>query len=118
MKRIGLLAALVWLAGLTVQAQLNGVTAELRLDQDQYLPGEDLQLKLRITNRSGQEIALGGDNDWISMSITGENGAPCAQLGNMPIHGQFSLLSGEVGTKALNPTPYFEFLRLGRYRIT
>jgi hypothetical protein len=118
MKKMGLLAALALLAASTVQAQLNGVTAELKLDQDQYLAGEDLQLKVRITNRSGQEITLGADNDWILMSITGENGAPCAKLGDMPIQGEFSLLSGEVGTKALNPTPYFDCRRLGRYRIT
>jgi len=118
MKKIGLLAALALLAASTVQAQLNGVTAELKLDQDQYLPGEDLQLKVRIMNRSGQEITLGADNDWIAMSITGENNAPCAKLGDMPLQSEFSLLSGEVGTKSLNPTPYYAFRRLGRYRIS
>jgi hypothetical protein len=118
MKRIGLLAVLALLATSTVQAQLNGVTAELQLDQDQYLPGEDLQLKLRILNRSGQPITLGADNDWIIMSITGENGVPCARLGVMPVQGEFSLLSGQVGTKALNPTPYFDYRGMGRYRIT
>ena len=118
MKRIGLLAALALLAAWPAQAQLNGVTAELKLDQDQYLPGEDLQLKVRVMNRSGQEITLGADNDWISMSIFGDNNVPCAKLGEMPVKGEFSLLSGEVGTQSLNPTPYFDFRHLGRYRVT
>ena len=118
MKKIGLLAVLALLAASTVQAQLNGVSAELKLDQDQYLAGEDIQLKVRIMNRSGQPITLGTDNDWVVMSITGENGAPCAKLGEMPIQGEFSLQSGEVGTKTLNPTPCFNINRLGRYRIT
>jgi hypothetical protein len=119
MKKIGLLAAMLALmAACSVQAQLNGVTAELRLDQDQYLPGEDLQLKVRITNRSGQPISLGADNDWIVLSIVGANNVPCAKVGDMPVQGQFSLLTGEVGTRPLNPTPYFEFRRMGRYRVT
>jgi hypothetical protein len=118
MKKIGLLAALALLAAWPLQAQLNGVTAQLQLVEDQYLPGEDLQLKVRITNRSGQEISLGADNDWVVISITGEKNVICPRLGDMPVQGEFSLLSGEVGTRTLNPTPYFDFRRPGRYRIT
>jgi hypothetical protein len=118
MKRIGLLAALAFLAVSTAQAQLNGVTAELKLDQEQYLPGEDLQLKVRISNRSGQPITLGTYNDWVVMSVTSENNAPCDKLGDMPIQGEFSLLTGQVGIKALNPTPYFNFRQQGRYLVT
>jgi hypothetical protein len=118
MKKIGLLAALALMAALTAQAQLNGVTAALKLDQDQYLPGEDLQLKVQIMNRSGQQITLGTDNDWIIMAITAENNSPCAKLGEMPVQGEFSLLSGEVGTRTLNPTPYFSFRQQGKYRVT
>ena len=117
MTKIGLLAPLLLLAVLPLQAQFNGVTAELQLGQDEFLPAEDLQLKVRITNRSGQEITLGTDNDWLAISIVGENNATCPKLGDMPVQGPFSLLSGEVGTKTVNPTPYFDFRRLGRYRI-
>ncbi|MGP8201608.1 MAG: hypothetical protein ACLQU4_19130 [Limisphaerales bacterium] len=118
MRRIGLLAALALLAAWPLQAQLNGVTAQLQLAQDQYLPDEDLQLKVRITNRSGQEIFLGADNDWLVLSIVGENNAVCTKLGDMPVQGAFSLLSGEVGARSLNPTPYFDFRRPGRYHIS
>ena len=51
--RILLLALLIGLAG-TARGQVSGVTAELVLEQDKYLPGEDLQLKVSIANRSGQ----------------------------------------------------------------
>jgi hypothetical protein len=118
MKKIGLLAALALLAAWPLQGQLNGVTAQLQLAQDEYLPGEDLQLSVRITNRSGQEIFLGADNDWLAVSITGENNVACPRLADMPLQGGFSLLSGEVGTRSLNPTPCFDFRRPGRYRIT
>jgi len=118
MKRIGLLAALGLLAACSVEAQLNGVTGELKLVQDQYLPGEDLQLKVRILNRSGQDITLGTDNNWVILTITGENNSLCSRLGDMSVKGEFSLHSGEVGTKTLNPTPYFDFRQPGRYHIT
>jgi hypothetical protein len=118
MKRIGLLAAMALLAACTARAQLNGVTAELKLVQDQYLPGEDLQLKVRILNRSGQEITLGTTDDWINLTITGENGSICSKLGDMPLKSEFSLLPGEVGTRTLNPTPYFDIRQPGRYQIT
>lgn len=113
MRKIGLLAALALLAAWPLQAQLSGVTAQLQLAQDQYLPGEDLQLKVRITNRSGQEIILGADNDWLVMSIMGEHNVACPRLGDMPLQGGFSLLSGEVGTRPLNPTPCFDFRLAG-----
>lgn len=118
MKRIGLFATLLWLAAWPLQAQLNGVTAELKLAEDQYLPGEDLQLKVSILNRSGQPIILGTDNEWISLSITGENNSICPKVAEMPVQGEFSLQSGEVGTRSLNPTPFFDFRRDGRYHIT
>jgi hypothetical protein len=118
MKRIGLFAVMLCLAAGSLQAQISGVTAELKLDEDQYLPDEDLQLKVRISNRSGQEITLGTDNYWISLSIASDNNRTCPQLGEMPVQGAFSLQSGEVGIRALNPTPYYEFRRLGRYRVT
>ena len=118
MKKFVLLAALCLFAACPVQAQLNGVTAELMLGQDQYLPGEAVDLKVRVLNRSGQQIVLGSDNQWITMSITGENNDVCPKLGDMPVQGEFSLQSGEMGTRSCNPTPYFDFHAQGRYRVT
>jgi hypothetical protein len=118
MGRIGPLAALLLLAAWPLQAQVSGVSARLELAQDQYLPGEDLQLKLRIINRSGQEIFLGADNDWLVVSILGENNAACPKLADMPAQGAFSLLPGQTGACPLNPTPCFDFRRPGRYRLT
>jgi len=118
MKTFGLLAALAVLAASSSQAQVNGVTAELLLDQNQFISCEDVPLNVRVLNRSGQEITLGTDNDWIAVTITGENNAPCAKLGNMPVRGEFSLQSGEMGTRTLNPAPYFDFQQPGRYRVS
>lgn len=118
MKRIVMLAALFLSAAFSAVAQLNGVTAELLTGQGEYLPGEAVDLKVRVLNRSGQEIVLGADNNWVTISIVSENNDVCPKLGDMPVAGQFSLQSGEMGTRTFNPTPYFDFHTQGRYKVT
>jgi hypothetical protein len=116
-RRPFLLGLLAIVAVTSARAQVSGVTAELVLEQTQYLPDEDLQLKVRITNRSGQPLTLGQDDSWISFEIADERGYQVAKLAPMPVAGEFALLSGQVGTRALNPTPYFDFRRSGHYRV-
>jgi hypothetical protein len=118
MRKAGLSLVLALLAISNVHAQLNGVTAELKLDQDQFLPGEQVPLKVHIMNRSGQEVVFGSDNNWLSVYITRENGSVSSASGEMPVKGEFSLLSGQEGTRTLYPTPYFDFHQPGRYRVT
>jgi hypothetical protein len=117
MRKIAL--SVLWLAAalVPVRGQVNGVTVQLQLDQDQYLPEEDLQLKVRITNRSGQPVSFGQDDHWISFDVIGERDRLISKLGEMPVKGPFTLLSGQETTRPLNPTPYFDFRRPGRYRI-
>jgi hypothetical protein len=117
MKRIALLLALLAVAVGPARAQVNGITAELQLAQDQYLPDEDLQLSVKITNRSGQPVIFGHDSNWITFSIIGENNYVAHKISEMPDTGQFTLLSGQTGAWPLNPTPYYDFRRQGHYRI-
>jgi hypothetical protein len=118
MKRIFFIVGMALLTACAVQAQLNGVMASLQLGQEQYLPDEDLQLTVKIVNRSGQDVILGTENDWITFSVIGDDNFVCPKLGEMPAKAAFVLHSGEVGTRALNPTPYFDFHRPGRYHLT
>jgi hypothetical protein len=100
-----------------VRAQVSGVTAELQLGQNQYLPAEDLQLKVRITNRSGQPLTLGQDNSWITFDISSDNNIVVPKTGEVPVKGEFALQSGQTGIRPLNPAPYYDFRRPGHYRI-
>jgi hypothetical protein len=118
MKRIALVLTLLALAAAPARAQFNGITAELQLAQDQYLPDEDLQLTVKITNRSGQPVTFGRDDKWIALSIVGENNYIVPKISDMPVSGEFTLLSGQTGARALNPTPYFDLRRQGHYRIS
>ncbi|HUD45694.1 MAG TPA: hypothetical protein VMR33_02635 [Candidatus Baltobacteraceae bacterium] len=117
MKRIALLLALLTVVAGPARAQFNGITAELQLIQDQYLPDEDLQLKVKITNRSGQTVSFGQDNQWITFNIVGENSFIVPKISEMPVSGHFTLPSGQSGALPLNLTPYFDFRRPGHYRI-
>ena len=117
MKRIALLLALLAAAAGSARAQFSGITAELQLAQDQYLPDEDLQLKVKITNRSGQPVTFGQDNQWITFNIVGENNFLVPKTSEMPVSGEFTLLSGQSGARLLNPTPFFDLRRPGHYRI-
>lgn len=116
MKRVA--AALVFVCGVVcaLQAQLNGVTAELKLDQTEYLPNEDMQLKVRIINRSGQDLALGQTDDWVTFAVHGNN-ALVTQLDAIPEAGAFTLHSDQTGARAFNLAPYFDIHQPGRYLI-
>jgi hypothetical protein len=118
MRKIALFLVLLTAASHPVCGQPNGVTAELQLDQNQYLPAEDMQLKVRITNRSGQPVAFGQDNQWIAFDIVAERGPVIFKYAEMPVKGPFTLLSGQEAVRSFNPTPYFNFRRPGLYRIS
>jgi hypothetical protein len=117
MKRIAVLLTLLAVAAGTARAQVNGITAELELLQDQYLPDEDLQLRVKITNRSGQPLTFGQDTNWITFHIIGENNYLPPKTGEMPVVGEFTLPSGTSGERPFNPTPFYDLRRPGHYRI-
>ena len=66
MKTTGLWLVIVWAAIGCASAQ---VTVEVTQDQQQFLPGEAVKAAVRITNLSGQELNLGGEEDWLSFSM-------------------------------------------------
>ena len=68
MKALGLSLILLAVGLAPASAQ---VTVEVTQDQDQFLPGEALTTAVRITNRSGQSLRLGEDNDWLVFSVQG-----------------------------------------------
>jgi hypothetical protein len=107
---LGLLAASLASAG----AQ---VTVEVILKQDQFLPGESLPTAVRITNRSGQTLRLGGEEDWLSFSIEARAGMVVAKTGDAPVPGEFTLASSKMATKRVDLAPYFSLTDPGRYSI-
>lgn len=118
MKTIILLLAGMVMISVGASAQVSGsVSAELSLDQEQFIPDEDVIVSLQIKNRSGQTIELGKEADWVTFTVQGESDLVVPKIADMPVQGEFSLKSSQAGTKTFNLTPYFGFRQPGHYRV-
>ena len=102
----------------TLSSALAQLNVEVRLEQDQFLAGEQVVAAVRITNRSGQTIRLGSDEDWLAIAVEGVDGKPLPRLSDPPVVGEFELETSKVGTKRVNLSPYFPLTQPGRYTIT
>ena len=94
------------------------VTVQVAMEQQQFLPGEAVQVAVRITNRSGQTLHLGADPDWLTFTVEGkEEPTVVAKLGDAPVAGEFELESSKVATKRVDLAPYFALGQPGRYAV-
>ena len=107
----GLLA----LAVLPVTAQ---VTVEVTTDQDQFLQGESIPVAVKITNRSGQQLHLGADNEWLTFNVQSVDGFIVMQNSEVPVQGAFDLESSQEATKHVDVEPSFDLRKLGGYKVT
>ena len=86
----------------TLSSALAQLSVEVRLEQDQFLAGEQVVAAVRITNRSGQTIRLGADEDWLAISVEGLDGKLLPSFSDPPVAGEFELETSKVGTKRVN----------------
>lgn len=105
----------LWLASLAgARAQ---VTVEVVPDQQQFLPGESLPIAVRVTNRSGQTLKLGADNQWLTVTVEARDGSVVKRLADPDVRGEFTLESSQRATRRLDLEPCFGFTRPGRYLV-
>ncbi|HTV40658.1 MAG TPA: hypothetical protein VMF08_08785 [Candidatus Sulfotelmatobacter sp.] len=100
--------------GFNAAAQL---TVDLSLDQQQFLPGEDLPVVVHVTNRSGQLLHL-GDTGWLTFFIQADDGSVVAKKLDPPVTGLFDLNNSDMAIKHVNLGPYFALQRTGTYHVT
>jgi hypothetical protein len=115
MKKIGLWLALCLAALSPVSAQIS---VEVLQDQDQFLQGESIPVAVRVTNRSGQTLNVGGEDNWLTFGIETTAGSLIRNTGDVPVREEFSLPSSKMATKRVDIQPYFALNRPGRYLIT
>jgi hypothetical protein len=113
-KKLLLLITLAAATLLTAHAQ---VTVEVTLPQNQFLPGETLIAAVRITNRSGQKLHLGAEQDWLRFDVESRDGSVVAKRSEPMVAGEFELDSMKVATKRVDLSPHFNLTQLGRYSI-
>jgi hypothetical protein len=93
------------------------IVVEVTQDQEQFLPGEAMPVAVRVINRSGQVLHLGGEPDWLTFSIETRDGRGVAKVADVPVIGEFDLESSQVGVKRLDLAPYFSLGQEGRYAV-
>ena len=94
------------------------VEVEVVLDQDKFLPAEQLMAGVRIVNRSGQALNLGEEADWAKFSIERFDGGGVHPISQPPVQGAFKLESSERATVKVDIAPCFDLRKQGRYFIT
>ena len=115
MKALGLCLGLWVVALLPVSAQ---VTVEVTQEQDQFLPAEALPTAVRITNRSGQSLRLGREQDWLTFSVQSHGDEVVPKIADVPVVDEFVLESSKVATKRVDLAPYFSLNHSGRYSVS
>jgi len=107
----GLLALAVWPA-------MAQVTVEVTTDQDQFLQGESIPVAVKITNRSGQQLHLGADNEWLTFNVQSVDCFIVIQNSEVPVKEAFDLESSQEATKHVDIAPYFDLSKKGGYKVT
>jgi hypothetical protein len=115
MRKVGLWLCL--LAGM-VSPVFGQVAVEVVLDQDQYLPGETLNVAVKVSNRSGQKLSFGPEADWLTFGVESRDGLVVPKIGEAPVAVNFDLESAERATKRVDIQPYFAMTQPGRYSVT
>ena len=115
MNRPCLSVALTLTMLLPAAAQLS---VEVRMEQDQFLSGEQVVVAVKITNRSGQTIHLGEDEDWLSFSVDSIDGKLLPRFADPAVVGPFELETSKMATKRINLSPCFPLTTPGRYNVT
>jgi hypothetical protein len=93
------------------------VDVELSLDQDYFLPSEAVPLAVKITNRSGQQLHLGADADWLTFNVESSDGFVVIKNADVPVQGEFDLETSQLAIKRVDLQPYFAMTKPGRYRV-
>ena len=112
--RLALLCLLPWLIA---PASLAQVRVSVILDQDQFLPGEAVPVKVRVINHSGQTLRFGEGSSWLKLTVQTHDSFIVEQTGEVPVTGIFELPPSKMATKELDIAPYFTLSRPGRYSV-
>ncbi len=102
----------------SARSQASSVSIDVSLEHDQFLPGEEIRVVVRVTNFSGQPLELGKDNNWLSFSVESREKHILEKYGNPEVTGVFTLESSMTATKRANITPFFNLQKPGRYEVS
>jgi len=93
------------------------VSVELSMDQEDFLPSEAVPLAIKITNRSGQQLHLGAEADWLTFNVESSEGFVVIKNAEVPVVEAFDLETSQLAIKRVDLQPYFSMTKPGRYRV-
>lgn len=94
------------------------VSVEVGLEQEQFLPGEPLEVAVKISNRTGATLQFGPVPEWLTVRIEGDGNYMEEVSAELPPGEGFSLQSPRMATKRINVEPYFNLTKPGRYKLS
>ena len=91
---------------------------ELITEQNTFLPNEPLYVGVRITNRSGQPVIFGREEDWIKFSVLSQKRMAVAKSGDPAGGGIFVVPTASTSIKWFDLAPFFEMNQVGPYTLS
>lgn len=113
MNRLFVLAALFLLAGLA-RAQIE---VRATLEREYFLPGETLEVAVRVANFTGGPLTLGTRRDWVRFTVESTDGGVVKRLKEAEETGAFTLEHATAGTLRFDLAPQFALDRPGSFRV-
>ena len=100
----------------TLRAQIN---VKLSTAQEQFLPSEELELAVKISNFTGTPLRLGTHPQWLTFTVEPSgSGGVVNKLADVPDSGEFTLQQATGGTLHFDLAPLFALDQPGSYRVT
>jgi hypothetical protein len=112
------LPVIIGVLSLSLVAGTAQVTVDIVLDQEQYLRDESMPVKVRITNRSGRALKLGGTANWLNFTVENREGHNVERLADLSVKEEFTVESSMVATRTVDITPFFNVGLPGRYTVS
>jgi hypothetical protein len=113
MTRLAALLAMPFLVW-SVMAQVD---LDLTMERQIFLPSEDAEVAVRISNFTGEPLTLGQDPRWIHFTVEDLRGRVAGKLQDPPDTGEFTLEPATRGKLRFNITPLFNITTPGAYRV-
>lgn len=94
------------------------IEVKLQMPRNTYVAGEPVPVTISITNHSGQDLVLQGNNrmSWIDFTVTSGRGVPMTPLGQ-PAFGAVKVPLGQTMARTVNLAQLFPLQTMGNYSI-
>lgn len=94
------------------------IEVKLQMPRNTYVAGEPVPVTISITNHSGQDLVLQGNNrmSWIDFTVTSGRGVPMTPLGK-PAFGAVKVPLGQTMARTVNLAQLFPLQTMGNYSI-